>query len=227
MRLVCETAPPPFIYRSMRLTRRNLWSGTKPLHVANCARPVYARRHRSRLPKTSLQEFDVDIKQLSEDQFLCEGHITRVPEAMSDFDSLAAMLMGQDLTANTLLRDLGSWKIVRFGQSDALLLDDRGNLQGLYIGDALMLGKPALGRGLSVPLILAAVELRPPPTERILTRAGEAALRKAWRVANGKEDSPWTSPPVEQSQSCERNFLGLWRCLMRRATGGYSSNSQP
>ncbi len=47
------------------------------------------------------------------------------------------------------------------------------------------------GKKLSVPLVLGAVAEREFRGSRKLTTYGEAALRKAWRVANGMEKNPW------------------------------------
>lgn len=85
-------------------------------------------------------------------------------------------------------------------KGDVLLLHER-EVVGLYWGEALVVRADHRGKGLSVPLVLAAIVDRPPPVSRKLSPTGRRALEKAWRVANGHEQSAWTPKPC--------NDLGL------------------
>jgi hypothetical protein len=57
---------------------------------------------------------------------------------------------------------------------------------GLYIDDTIVLAEPVRGQGLSTELILRCVPHRDLPQRRDLTRAGCAALTRAYYVGVGK-----------------------------------------
>jgi hypothetical protein len=146
---------------------------------------------------------------MTEDEFLCAHNIIRE----SDVSSMSAADMGTTILQENgaqsfchfpVLRVCGNFRIIRLSATDTGLIDDQHNLVGYYIGEGLVIDSgPASGRALSVPLILEALPQRPPPTHRKVSIAGEAALRKAWRVANGKQQCEWWTQSVNSRSNLE------------------------
>ena len=132
----------------------------------------------------------MDLTKLSEAQFLCDGARTGDMDNPLAFELGLQAIEGLD---HQHARDLGHGYALHqvSHQSGDFLLVRAGEVVGLYVGESLALHPEHRGRGLSTPLILAAVPHRPLPSKRILSSAGERALRKAWRVANGIEPNPW------------------------------------
>lgn len=131
----------------------------------------------------------MNLTELTEAEFMCSGNIVKTAGAGVGLDQ--NMLGELDLLSLPVLRDLYDWKILAASPTDALLVNADGELRGVYIGELLMIGCGAEGKGLSTSLILAATANREPPTNRKVTAFGEAALRKAWRVANGLDTNGW------------------------------------
>jgi hypothetical protein len=134
---------------------------------------------------------------MTEDEFLCTHNITQKPNATGISAAEMEILILQQMNAQRfsqfpVVRVCGNFRIIRLAEGDTGLIDDQDNLVGYYIGEGLLIDPgPASKQGLSVPLILEALPQRPRPTRRKVSEAGEAALRKAWRVANGKEECKW------------------------------------
>jgi hypothetical protein len=139
----------------------------------------------------------VNPAEMTEDEFLCTHDIIQQPNA----NGISASEMGaiilremnvQSFSGFPILRVCGNFRIIRLAAGDTGLIDDQDNLVGYYIGEGLLIDPgPASKQGLSVPLILDALPQRPLPTRRKVSEGGEAALRKAWRVANKKEKCTW------------------------------------
>lgn len=126
---------------------------------------------------------------MTEGQFLCDGARTEDVE-----NPLAFMLAESAITGlpraplRALSKDYALEMIA--GQPGDIVLTHHGKVVGIYLGESLAIEDDQIGKGLSTPMILAAVAARPAPTKRIVSAAGERALRKAWRVANGAPN-PW------------------------------------
>ena len=139
----------------------------------------------------------MDPTKLSEYEFLGGANLKTIESAsVMPISDVARELLEQwdfitTLSDLPVIRQCGDFVVVRLGSLDTGLLDKSGALVGYYVGDGLLIEGTAVGKGLSVPLILAALPNRPVPSERTVTSRGEAALRKAWRVANGCDASPW------------------------------------
>jgi hypothetical protein len=101
--------------------------------------------------------------EMSEDEFLCSGNLVREPDA---FVSISAGDMATSILEDTGCQSLrefpviqvcGDFRIIRLSALDTGLIDNDCNLVGYYIGEGLFIDDDARGRGLSVPLILAAL----------------------------------------------------------------------
>jgi hypothetical protein len=133
---------------------------------------------------------------MTEDEFLCAGNITRAPAIYPSATEMAPIILEEtgreSFSQFDVVRVCGNFRIIRISATNTGLIDDQNNLVGYYIGEGLVIDcGPARGKDLSVPLILEALPQRAIPTERKVSVAGEAALSKAWRVANGKEKCQW------------------------------------
>ena len=138
----------------------------------------------------------MDLRRLTEAAFLAEQDLSREsPVTGGAADEVEATILAEmeldNLNRLLVLGQYGAYRIIALNSTDTGLIDANDRLVGYYIGEALVIEEKARGQGLSVPLILHAVPNRPVPTRRKLTAAGEAALRKAFRVANGTEENPW------------------------------------
>lgn len=67
---------------------------------------------------------------------------------------------------------------------DVVACDAAGPV-GIYFGQVLSVDPTHGKRGVATAMILTAVKYRPKPSSRSVSEAGAAALRRAWRVANG------------------------------------------
>jgi hypothetical protein len=139
----------------------------------------------------------MDLTTMTEAEFLGQGALEQsgpaiypTPEEMSELVRGAS----PDLSAYVTLSTCGDYRVIKLGWGSTGLVDALGKLVGYYVGEGLVIVPPAKGRGLSVPLVLHAVAERSPPKSRKVTSDGEGALRKAWRVANGADSSPWWPP---------------------------------
>jgi hypothetical protein len=141
----------------------------------------------------------MDLNELTEAEFLCEGTLIREPVAFVSMPVLAAAILAATNQTHfskfKVLQNCEEFRIIRLSKLGCGLVDKDNQLVGAYFEEALVIDKPARGKGLSVPLILHAIRDRSPPAARNLSVAGEGALRKAWRVANGLENSRWWPPP--------------------------------
>jgi hypothetical protein len=132
------------------------------------------------------------------DEFLCAKNQIRADgpnEFTTSAEEIATILM-QEMNITSfrqlrVLRTCGDYCIVRLNETDTGLIDPDCNLAGYYIGEALVIDQDHRRQDLSIPLILTALPQRPIPNGRKVSAAGEAALRKAWRVANGHENCQW------------------------------------
>jgi hypothetical protein len=70
----------------------------------------------------------------------------------------------------------------------------RGEFIGFYIGELLAIHPEHFGKKIGPALVLATSPARHPPDRRKVTPNGNAALRRAWRYANGLEAPPWLIP---------------------------------
>jgi hypothetical protein len=135
----------------------------------------------------------VKVNALTEAQFL--GTLTQTGATTSTAAQLIEAYCIDPNAAFPVLRDYGQFRIVSLGTGNTGLQDPSGTLVGVYIGDIVAVDHqtlPATVRGASVPLILYAAAQRPaPPASRTVSPEGEHALRRAWRVAKGIEQSPW------------------------------------
>ncbi|MBX3429982.1 MAG: hypothetical protein KF779_10400 [Hyphomonadaceae bacterium] len=131
----------------------------------------------------------MDLTALTEDQFLC-GATPHGDASAFGFDDLAIAIspfLGASIRA---LRDGYSLNASTDDPGNVFLLHN-GEIVGFYWTETLLIADAHTGKALSIPLILEAVKARPLPASRKVTHAGHKALRKAWRVANGKEFNPW------------------------------------
>ena len=148
----------------------------------------------------------MDPTKMTQDEFLCAKNLTREPALNADATS--AKLMGATILDESkiksfglylVLRTCGDFRIIRLNDTDTGLIDRNSDLVGYYIDEGLRIDYgPARRQDLSVPLILAALPNRAPPTRRKVSAEGEAALRKAWRVANGMQKCKWWDPQADQ-----------------------------
>lgn len=132
----------------------------------------------------------MNLTQMTLEAFLCQSdNLQVIPPVESEMDySIFHDFIGAH---HRNLKD-SSYSLHWFGGSEVnILLLDEQEIIGSYCGDMFSIAGSYQKRGLSVPVILAAVENRTPPTERKVTAAGRTALEKAWRVANGMETNPW------------------------------------
>jgi hypothetical protein len=129
---------------------------------------------------------------------MCQKSNTRArpPNA----DATSAKLMGATILEESIksfglylvVRTCGDFRIIRLNDTDTGLIDRNSDLVGYYSDEGLRIDcGPARHQDLSVPLILAALPNRAPPMRRKVSAEGEAALRKAWRVANGMQKCKW------------------------------------
>ena len=132
----------------------------------------------------------MDLTQISEKDFICESNLSRAPANPSSFDNVRDILQSM---IGAHVKTLGNgYEIFEvLNQSEDLILVFNGAAVGCYFGELLAIDSPHKGKALSVPLILAACPRRNLPTSRKVSEPGEAALRKAWRVANSLETNPW------------------------------------
>lgn len=132
----------------------------------------------------------MDLSQLSEAQFLCDGARTVTADNPLAFDQ--GLLLIKEL-GYKFLRDLGSGYELHqvCGEPGDFVLVKDSEVVGFYSGQSLALHPQHRGRGLSTPLILAAAPHRSLPSKRTVTAAGERALRRAWRVANNLASNLW------------------------------------
>jgi hypothetical protein len=136
----------------------------------------------------------MNLRQLTEAQFMCDGNSTSAPAVAWAFDEAEPALtpfLGNALPTSASLRQ-ASYELVKMnsGAGDVGLLH-AGTPVGFYCGEALLIDEGFQRRRLSTPLILAAVPQRILPFKRTLSANGEKALRFAWRVANGFCLDPW------------------------------------
>lgn len=66
-----------------------------------------------------------------------------------------------------------------------------GTLVGYYSGEGLAVDDAHWGHGLGPALVITAAPYRNLPPHRRVTAAGDKALRRAWRIANGLDPAPW------------------------------------
>lgn len=85
---------------------------------------------------------------------------------------------------------------------DVALLHNN-ELVGYYAGEVIAISASYQGRGLSVPMILEAVKMRPLPPKRNLSGAGKAALTAAWKVAHGLATNNWLQSETNSNQRTE------------------------
>ena len=132
----------------------------------------------------------MDLTKLSEREFICENSLEEAPADPSAFFHVKDILSGM---IGTHIRSIGSgYEIYEVaGQPGDVVLILNHEVVGCYFGELLAIDPDHKGKNLSTPLILAAIPNRQPPTERKVSAPGLAALRKAWRVANGLENNPW------------------------------------
>ncbi len=132
----------------------------------------------------------MDLTQLTEAQFLCDGARDGDLDNPLAFSLLEMALENLPLApVRTLNADYELHVVV--GQPGDTVMLHKGEVVGGYLGESLALRDDHQRIGLSTALILAAVPYRPAPIKRTVSNLGEAALRKAWRVANGKAPNPW------------------------------------
>ncbi len=139
----------------------------------------------------------MDLTKISEGQFLCDGNRTDTGPSQLTVEIVAEAFASIDFDYKQarLLCDYGIYKVIGLDiRGDTALLDQSYNPVGFYTGNDIVLDASVQCKGLSVPLILFAVRDRVLPKSRAVSVAGERALRKAWRVANG-EPSPWWPCP--------------------------------
>ena len=132
----------------------------------------------------------MDLAKLSEAVFLCDGARTDNVDNPMAFELGASLVVESGYHFLRSLRDGYELHQVN-GQHDDIVLVCNGEVVGSYLGESLAVHPAHQRRGLSTPMILAAAPLRPPPCKRIVSVAGEAALRKAWRVANRLAHNLW------------------------------------
>ena len=134
----------------------------------------------------------MDLTEISLEAFLVSGPDDIFP---ADPDRINNLLPFYSEYVGGRLTDLGHrYTIHKFGdQAGDVLLLYNGDVVGGYVGESLDIVANHNGKGLSTPLILAAVPQRNLPRKRIVSAAGRAALTAAWQAANGKRRSPWVS----------------------------------
>ena len=123
----------------------------------------------------------MDPTKMTQDEFLCAKNLTREPAPNADATS--AKLMGATILEESkiksfglylVLRTCGDFRIIRLNDTDTGLIDRNSDLVGYYIDEGLRIDcGPARRQDLSVPLILAALPNRAPPTRRKVS---------AWRM---------------------------------------------
>lgn len=132
----------------------------------------------------------MDLTQMTEAAFLCDGARTE------DVENPLAFELGLAAISNwprTLVRQLNPDYALHalLGQPGDVVLTFQDEIVGFYFGESLAIVDAHQGKSLGTPMILAAAPLRSVPFKRIVSNAGEAALRKAWRVANQATPDPW------------------------------------
>ena len=156
-------------------------------------RRLRSRPHTQRPQREPTYWLPMNVAALTETEFL--GSLTNTGPTTSTASEVIKTY-GIDPGARfPVLRDYKKFQIVDLSDGNTGLEDSSGKLVGVYIRDIVIIDHhtlPPTVRGASVPLILFAANLRPsPPVSRIVSPEGERALRRAWRVANSIEKSPW------------------------------------
>ncbi len=72
----------------------------------------------------------MDLTQLSEAEFLCEGTVEKHEPMADDWSGFSALFAGMDFSTLAVVKEMGEWKIVRLQCGDMLLLDKEGQLRG-------------------------------------------------------------------------------------------------
>lgn len=132
----------------------------------------------------------MNLSQITLADFLCDSNCTLTCDVLNQFDGFKAEFSG---LIGAQIRLLGEGYVlhrVLNSETDILLLCGN-DLVGVYSAEVLAIADEHQNKGLSTPLILAAVENRPLPEKRTLTPKGKRALTRAWQVANGIKTSPW------------------------------------
>lgn len=132
----------------------------------------------------------MDLTQLTQAQFLCDGARTEDLDNPLAFSLLEMTLQTMTLVPVRVLNADYELHAVEDQPGDIVLIH-KGDIVGGYLGESLAIDDDHQDLGLSTALILAAAPHRPAPIKRIVSKAGERALRKAWRVANGQAPNRW------------------------------------
>ncbi len=132
----------------------------------------------------------LELTKISKEEFLVSDSDVNIP---ADPNRLSHALPHYESGVGKLISDIGDgYAIHQFREqlTDVLLLHN-GQVVGAYVTDVLDIDPLHVKKGLSTPLILAAVSRRELPQSRILSTPGRAALSVAWEVANGHKESKW------------------------------------
>ncbi|MFW7270304.1 hypothetical protein ACMAUO_20505 [Gluconacetobacter sp. Hr-1-5] len=132
----------------------------------------------------------MDIKKLTLGDFLCSGE-QQDTAVHPDIFSFGAPGF-KDLVGSEIIALKKGYAIHHLNTShgDVALLHNN-KLVGYYAGEVIAISEDYQGRGLSVPMILEAVKMRPSPQKRNLSPAGRAALTAAWKAAHNQTKNQW------------------------------------
>ncbi|MEA3198524.1 MAG: hypothetical protein QOF32_2576 [Gammaproteobacteria bacterium] len=133
----------------------------------------------------------MNLSEITRDDFLCVGNCTMATTPSDVFDGVA-FLVG-DLIGNQISPLGGGYALHAMitGPGDPPCFYIKPSLSAFIGATCFSIAAQHQGKGLAIPMILAAVPNRPKPASRILSEPGKRALDHAWRVANGQAPNPW------------------------------------
>lgn len=135
----------------------------------------------------------MNLKNITLNDFMCASNQQLVESSnLTDFDSIKPNLSGVIGTQLCCVNGIYFIHEISTGAAGDLVLVYEGKPVGCYWGNKLSICPDHQGKKLSVALILSAVEKRELPIFRTFSTAGKKCFEKAWNIANGKEECPFT-----------------------------------
>lgn len=160
----------------------------------------------------------MDLTQITEAKWMCEPHSYRLDSDYDDAFHYAGDAF-QNLIGGVVWELGGGYAINEsLNAPEDAFATLNGVLVGYYCDEGLALANGHTRKRLGPALILAASSKRQPPTRRKVTAKGDAALRRAWRYANGLEKPPWPIPDwishaAWRGSMKRKGWLRLWIVL--------------
>lgn len=126
----------------------------------------------------------MDLTTMTEAEFLCEPDNCHAADHEPTWETVRFQTKRNTIGPKVADGPCG-YTIHQFGKgSGDVVACNAGEPVGIYYSQILSVNPAHARRGVATAMILAAVINRTMPTARYVSKAGEAALRSAWRVAN-------------------------------------------